>query len=235
MLARSVLAPAGFVLETFARRVSETRLVWTVSGEDGLARLPGVARGKRDVTLCWSTQEAAAAHVTSVARNGRVNPIMLVNFAGTVLPKLKELDRLVAPDWTLDPSHPQFDAMVVVQAIKGEGLRRIASVAAQNGRIYILESDLGPTFTTSAITSGALVLPCWTTAEDAESQVKGFWSEMMVSEIPIEAFVSRTLPWVAGIGRAINLDYGLGGVPLELGALDFAGRLMGQPPRSPAA
>ena len=231
MLARSVLAPAGFVLETFARRVSETRLVWTVSGEEGLARLPGVARGRRDVTLCWSSREAAEANVASVARNGRVNPIMLVNFAGTVLPKLKELDRLVAPEWTLDPSHPQFDATVVLQAIKGEGMRRVASVAAQNGRIYILESDLGPAFANSAIRPGTMVLPCWTTADDAESHVKGFWSEMMVSEIPIDAFVGRTLPWVAALGRAVSLDHGLGGVPMELGALDFASRLMGQPVR----
>lgn len=226
MLSRSAHSTSVPVLESFARKVSQSRIVWTVSGEDGLARIPTSSKGARDATLCWSTGAEAEHYAARVSRHGRVNPIMLGNFQGAVLPKLRSLGRLVAPDWTADPFHPHFEVTAVEQSLAAAGFATFVECAAARNRVFILEGDLGPTFAASVSTSGQLTLPCWTASDAAEAQIKGFWADMMVSEIGLEAFVGRTLPWLAGIRRGASLDHGLGGIVMELGALDLAARLM---------
>jgi hypothetical protein len=234
MLTRTAHSPAASILESFARKVAETRVVWTVSGEDGLARVPSSTRRGRDVTLCWATSAEAERWARLMARHPRINPIMLGNFVANVLPKLRQLNRLLAPGWIADPLHPQFEPAEVEQSLLSESLALFMAGATAHGHVFILEDELGPTFAASTVSQGQLVLPCWTERDHAESQLRGFWSEMLVSEIGLEAFVGKTLPWVAGIGRGASLAHGIGGPALELGALELAARLMREPVRRSA-
>lgn len=228
MLSRSAYAANETVLDRFSALVSETRLVWTVSGEDGLARVPSRTKGGREAVLAWSSSSAAERWAGTVARRPRLNPIMLENFLGHVLPRLRELNRLVAPDWTADPMHPQYEPAEIARQLGSGSIEAFLAAATTRRTVYILEDDLGPAFAAAAGASHRLVLPVWSTREGAERQVKGFWAEMMISAIDLDAFVAKTLPWVAGIGRTVSPEYGLGGVPMDIGALDLAGRLMRQ-------
>ena len=229
MLARSAYVSTGKVLDSFARRVTETRLVWTVSGEDGLARMASPTRLGREVTLAWSTQAEAERWSRMMARHPRVNPIVLGNFITQVLPKLRNLNRLVMPDWSADIGHPQFEPAEIEQRLKIEGVSRFAEDVQGRGAVYILEDEMGPAFAASARSAAKLVLPCWTTRDGAEQQVRGFWSEMMISEIAVATFVAKTLPWIAGLGRAVSLNHGQGGATIEIGALELAGKLARKP------
>ncbi len=201
MLPRSAHSPASSTAEAFARKVTATRTVWTVSGEAGLARVPSTNRPGRDVTLCWSTAEAAERLGRRVARHSRVNPILLGNFATIVLPKLRALNRLVAPDWTADPYHPQIEAGQLEQVLKIEAAAQCIGALLAGRTVYTLENDIGPAYAASGLGAGKLALPIWTRADDAAQHSKGFWAEMEVAEITLSSFVRTTLPQVAGIGR----------------------------------
>jgi len=225
MLARSAFSQTNPVAESFARKVAATRTVWTVSGDQGLARVPSSSRPGREVTLCWSSEDAAERFGRRTARNARVNPIMLGNFVSDVLPKVRAMNRLIAPDWTADPFHPQIEAGQLETHLRGESIGAFAAIAQRRGTVYVLEDDIGPAFTSSVAGNGKLALAVWTDPEAAGHQIRGFWNEMAVSDIPVATFVSRTLPHVAGMGRSVSLDPGLGGVPVELGAMDLAARL----------
>ncbi|MFM9939044.1 MAG: DUF2750 domain-containing protein [Hyphomicrobiaceae bacterium] len=226
MLPRSAHSPASSTAEAFARKVIASRTVWTMSGEDGLARVPSTSRPGREVTLCWSSAEAAERLGRGMARHARVNPIVLGNFVGTVLPKLRALNRLVAPDWSADPYHPQLEAGQLEHLIKAESTQHVIAAVVARGAVYTLENDIGPAYAASQQGGAKQALAVWTSEDDAASHIKGFWAEMTVAEIPLETFTGKTLPYVAGLGRGVSLDYGMGGVATELGALDLAARLL---------
>lgn len=231
MLPRSVDCEASSIGDGFARKAVAMRKVWTVSGADGLARLPSRNRPGRDAMLCWSSGEAAERFALRAARNPRVNPIMLAQFLSDVLPKLRALNRLVLPDWAGEPFHPEFEPGQIALRLKGESITQFCAAAMERRRVFILEDDIGPAFAASQVNPDKLALPLWTSAEDAEFQVRGFWSEMAVSEIPLVQLIEKTLPFVAGIGRGISLDHGLGGIPTELSPLDLSARLMRSMPQ----
>jgi hypothetical protein len=217
---------ASSIGDAFARKAVASRKIWTVSGADGLARLPSRNRPGREAMLCWSTEEAAQRFALRAARNPRVSPIMLSQVVGDVLPKQRALNRLVLPDWLGEPFHPEFEPGQIALRLKGEAVAQFCAATTDQRRVFILEDDIGPAFAASLVNPEKLTLPLWISAEDAEFQVRGFWSEMAVSEIPVTQLIEKTLPFVAGIGRGVSLDHGLGGVPTEMSPLDLSARLM---------
>ena len=225
MLPRSANSPTSAIAVNFARKVATTRMVWTVAGEDGLARTPSSVRPGREVTLCWSSAEAAERWGRRMARHSRVNPILLGNFVADVLPKLQALNRLVSPDWSADPYHPQVEPSQLGQWLKAESQDRFIGEAQRRGCVFILETDVGPAFAASNQGGARQVLPLWTREDDAAQNIRGFWSEMVVSDIPLGALAGKLLPFVAGVGRGVSLDYGMGGIAVELGAMDLAQRV----------
>lgn len=226
MLARSGASEAVTIGDAFARKVLASRQVWTVSGTDGLARMPSSNRPGREVTLCWSSPEAAERWSLRAARNPRVNPIQLANFVGEVLPKLRALNRLVSPDWAAEPFHPEFEPGQLELRLRNEGVNRFCMAALASRRVFILEDEIGSAFAASASEANKLMLPVWLAFDDAEMHIRGFWSEMSVSGLPLAHFIEKTLPAIADMGRSISLDHGLGGPLLEMSAPDLSARLM---------
>lgn len=225
MLQRSASSPTSIVAVSFARKAAEARTVWTVTGEDGLARVPSTLRPGREATLCWSSAEAAERWGRRTARHGRINQILVGNFVSEVLPKLQALNRLVAPDWTADPYHPQVEPGQLMQWLRAEAATHFIAAAQQRGCAFILENDIGPAFAASRQDSGRQVLPLWKHEEDAAQHIRGFWSEMVVSDVSIGKLAGKLLPFVAGVGRGVSLDHTMGGAAVELGAMDVAQRL----------
>jgi len=226
MLPRTMDSEARNIGDAFARRAVLSRKIWTVSGAEGLARLPSRNRPGREAMLCWSSEETAQRFALRAARNPRVNPIMLSQVMTDVLPKQRALNRLVLPDWSGEPFHPEFEPGQIALRLKGEAIVRFCAATTEQRRVYILEDDIGPAFAASQANPDKLTLPLWVSSEDAEFQVRRFWSEMAVSEIPVSLLIEKTLPFVAGIGRGVSLDHGLGGVPTEMSPVDLSGRLM---------
>lgn len=225
MLLRSATSPTSSVATSFARKVVASRTVWTVSGVEGLARVPSSTRPGRDVTLCWSTSEAAERWGRRMARQSRVNPILLGNFVSEVLPKLQALNRLVAPDWSADPYHPQVEASQLAGWLKAETACHFITLAQRRGCVFTLENDIGPAFAASRQDPARQVLPLWSHEDDAAQSIRGFWSEMMVTDVGLGQLSGKLLPFIAGLGRGVSLDHGMGGAPIELGAMDLAQRL----------
>jgi hypothetical protein len=208
-------------LDTFARRVTQSRIVWTVSGTEGLSRVSSRMRRGAEVNLMWSTREEAGRWMTRFSRP-RLNPITLRNMFADVFPKLRALNRLIGPDWSAcTPADLEFELADLEQRLKAESARQFVEEALRTGAVWVLEDDMGPAFATAHAHRDALVLPCWSSQQAAEAQCTGFWSEMMISRIELFRFTGKTLAWLAEIGRCLAPNHSLG-APVELGAREVA-------------
>lgn len=223
------------VLAEFAAQVVRARRVWTVSGEDGLARIASTVIHGREATLVWSNEADAGRWAPSMARHARINPILLENFTQQVLPRLADMQRLVAPEYGANGPNLEIEAADLTRALERATREAFVSVTRALGRMFILEDDIGPAFVTSVTGGNRLVLACWTDRDAAEMQCTGFWSEMVVSEIPLDALVQRTLPWIAGIDRGVTLNPGQGGCRVEIDAASLLAELQSDSPRNLAA
>lgn len=208
-------------LDTFARRVTQSRIVWTVSGADGLSRVPSPVRRGREVNLMWSTREEAGRWMTRFSRP-RLNPITLRNVFDEVFPKLVSLKRLIGPDWpALGSVALECEPAELTLRLQAAASTLFVEEAMQAGAVWLLEDDMGPAFASARADRRDLVLPCWSARPAAEAQCTGFWSEMMVSRVELDRFISRTIPWITEMGRRIAPNHGLG-APLEHGPRDVA-------------
>lgn len=219
-------------LDTFARRVTQSRIIWTVSGSEGLSRVPSPIRRGREVNLLWSTREEAGRWMTRFAKP-RLNPITLRNTFEDVLPKLRSLNRLIGPDWPPDGRPDlEWEPAELERRLQEETANYFIDEATRTGAVWVLEDEMGPAFAASHVQRGGLALPCWSSRQGAESQCSGFWSEMLVSRIELDRFTARTLPWLIELGRRLAPNFGQS-APVEVGARELAARF--KPVRRPGA
>lgn len=211
--------------DDFVRKVVAARAVWAVAGSEGLARLPSAVNAGREVTLFWSDQGEAERWAVTVASEPRVKQIPLVDIINEVLPKLRELNRAVGPNWQQEPADAEIEPAVLADRLRAEIMASFVRQAVTNGAVYILEDDQGPTFAASAADPDRLVLPTWSTRPDAEFPRSGFWQETAISRIPLETFLERTLVWLDEIGRLAAPSYTPRIAGLEVTPADLTERL----------
>ncbi len=84
----------------FLKRVVESKLVFAVSGEEGLARVPSRRMKGREVTLLWSKRAEAERWAPVVAKSPRIKELTLGAVMTDVLPGLANVKRLVGVDWS---------------------------------------------------------------------------------------------------------------------------------------
>jgi hypothetical protein len=225
MLLRQADPRHAAVLADFVRKVVSSRTVWAVAGTEGLARLPSPTRHARKTTLLWAEQAEAERAAATVATEPRVKSIPLAEVLHEVLPKLRELDRMVGANWITSPCEPEIEPAELADRLRQEILASFVRQAVAHGGLYILEDDHGPTFAASSETANTLVLPLWTAREEAEAVRSGFWQQMDISHIPLATFIERTLVWLGEIGRKAAPSYTPRVTNIELAPSDIAERL----------
>jgi hypothetical protein len=225
MLLRQVDPRHAAVLADFVRKVVASRVVWAVAGTEGLARLPSPTWRARETTLFWAAADDAEGAAATVAQEPRVKSIPLADFMHEVLPKLRDLDRVVGTNWRAAPCEPEIEPMELADRLRQEILASFVRQAVGQGGVYILEDDQGPTFAASTVAANALVLPVWTQRDEAEAVQRGFWNDMDVSHIPVATFIERTLVWLHEINRSVAPSYTPRVANIELAPLDVSERL----------
>jgi hypothetical protein len=225
MLLRQTDPRHAAVIADFVRKVVASRTVWAVAGAEGLARLPSPNRRARETTLFWAEQSDAELTAEKVAQEPRVKSIPLADFLHEVLPKLRDLDRVVGTNWFAAPCEPEIEPVDLADRIRQEILASFVRQAVGQGGLYILEDDQGPTFAASTEVPNTLILPVWTQREEAEVVQHGFWQGMDISHIPVATFIERTLVWLQEINRSVAPSYTPRIANIELAPADIAERL----------
>jgi len=225
MLLRQADPRHAAVIADFVRKVVASRTVWAVAGAEGLARLPSPSRRVRETTLFWAEQSDAELAAEKAAQEPRVKPIPLADFLHEVLPKLRDLDRVVGTNWFAAPCEPEIEPMDLADRVRQEILASFVRQAVGQGGLYILEDDQGPTFAASTEAPNTLILPVWTQRDEAEVVQRGFWQDMDVSHIPVATFIERTLVWLQEINRSVAPSYTPRIANIELAPADIAERL----------
>lgn len=213
------------VIADFVRKVVASRTVWFVAGSVGLARRPSPTFRARETTLVWAEREDAERAAEQVAEEPRVKSIPLADVLHEVLPKLRDLERAVGPNWYAAPCEAEIEPMDLADRLRQEMLAAFVRQAVGQGGLYILEDDQGPIFAASNEAANSLVLPVWTQREEAEVVQSGFWQDTDISYIPAADFIERTLVWLQEIKRSVAPSYTPRIVNIELPPTDIAERL----------
>ncbi len=225
MLQRRTRANNVPAIDDFVRKVVAARALWAVAGADGLARVPSLVSIGREVTLFWSEQSEAERWAATVASEPRVKQIPLVDVLNEVLPRLQELQRAAAPNWSPNPTDTEIEPRALADRLRGEIMASFVRQVVTSGAVYILEDEQGPTFAASVADPDRRVLPAWPTRPDAELPRNGFWQEMAISRIPLETFLDRTLVWLGEIDRRVAPSYTPRIAGIEVAAADLTERI----------
>ncbi len=214
--------------ERFIKRVCANRRAYAIAGEEGLARVPSQHMSGREVTFIWSSEAEAARWADVLAENPRVKTLMLAELLGEVLPKLSELRRLIATDWTSESIEGEFEPLDIAERLRIEAFSKFVASAQSTGSVYILEDRDGPAMLVSATRADQLLLPCWAERETAELRCEGPWASHIVSALSLEALLSQTLPWLSGRGWAVAPEHVPGVSVLEISPDDLASEFQGR-------
>jgi hypothetical protein len=225
------LSPANAAIARFVSRVLDSETVWASSGEGGLARVASPSAKARMVTLLWSERNAAECWGGLVAAKAKPKPLSLADLQNDVLPKLVELNRLVGPEWGVEPLEPEIEPAELVRRLRTEAVDQFEREARRRGSVWVLQQVEGPACLMSKSRPGAQVLPCWYERAHAEARIAGPLADAVAASVPIAVFRERTLAWLADTGRLAAPGYCEGNGVIELTAADLAARL-GDPSRA---
>lgn len=213
--------------DTFVRRVALSMTLYAVSGESGLARAPSRLKSGQDVTFLWSERTEAEKWASCVAENPRIKELPLGEVLSSLLPGLAAHGRRVGTDWSDGPDEPEVEPLELAASLREGMVGAFASRAVATGSVWVVSGTYGPMMMNSKFRPQGAMLPCWSVRERAEVRVEGPWQEMVVSEIPLDLFLSATLPGLAEQGAMICPDNIFGVDSLEVAPLELARRLRG--------
>ncbi|MEL7047745.1 MAG: DUF2750 domain-containing protein [Pseudomonadota bacterium] len=220
--------------ERFVRRLANTKRMFIVSGEDGLARVPSQKQAGRETVFAWTTRAEAERWADCICDNPRVKELYIGEILADFLPALSEHRRLIATDWTTDNVEGECEPQVLRDLIQLETVDAFMQRVATSGNVYILENTMGPALLVSATRHDQMVLPCWSQREVAESRLEGPWANHTVMRIPLANFVKITLPWLQGQDHKVAPDHVPGSQAIELEAGSIAGRIEAKKPNAVA-
>lgn len=202
--------------DRFIKRIVASGNVHVVAGEDGLARVGSRHFKGRETTLVWSTSTEAERWASSLVVNPRLKEVPLGAFLAEVLPALAGLKRLVGPDWSAEPAESEVQPLDLAERIRLEVVEAFVIRAKLRRSIWMLEDTNGPALLVSSTRADQLFLPCWSSRRQAESRIEGPWRDMLAVEIPLDNFLSLTLPWLEQQDWQIAPDHMAGSGVLEL-------------------
>ncbi len=211
--------------DRFLGRAAQTRRVYGVVGEEGLARLPSRRLRGREVSLFWSAREDAERLAETVAQNPIVRTYALSELYSGVLPGLVQHRRLVGLDWSGQQIEVELDPQDFGERLRLASLDVFMGAMKQTGSIYTLEGAAGPALLVSQTRPDVLVLPCWADADEAQVRVEGPWRDMLVIQTAIGPFKDERLAWLKRFGHLVGPDHQGGPGSLELQPEDLAARL----------
>lgn len=217
--------------DRFLRRVVDSKRVFAVAGEGGLARVPSRRLKGRDVTLLWSEKTEAQRWADVITEKPRLKEIALGGLMADILPALAMLRRFVGVDWSSGQPEAEIDPNDLAERIRLEALHVFVHRAMVNRKVWILEDVAGPALLVSHTLPEQLFLPCWADRAEAEARIDGPWRDMTSIEIPLEDFLSRKLRWLEERGHLVAPGHGEGTGSIELSPSDLRERF---PLRTPA-
>lgn len=216
MLSKSVISGR----DRFLQRAVGARHIYAVAGADGLARMPSRHMRGRDVTLLWSQREDAERWASSV-ESPRIKELPVAEVVCSVLPALAVHKRLVGLDWSAEIIEPEVDPRDLAERL------RLAAVEAFIARVVALDAvwtlgDVnGPALLVSGTRPDVLVLPCWSSGDQAEARTYGPWSLCLPMKVPLADFLGGKMAWLERQGYLVAPDHmeGPGALELEVGEL----------------
>ncbi len=215
--------------DRFLKRVVESKVVYVVSGEEGLARVPSRRLKGREVTMLWSQRSEAERWAAVVAKSPQVKELSLGAIMMDVLPGLANIKRFVGTDWSSDGTEPEFDPTDLAERIRLEALDAFVHHARGSGYVWILEDDTGPALLVSRTRPDQFFLPCWANWEEAEFRINGPWRDMMSVKIPLADFLDRKLVWLKERGHLVSPGHTEGAGSIELSPEDLNQCFAGPP------
>lgn len=210
--------------DRFVKRAAASRMIYAVSGEEGLGRVPSQRHRGREVTLFWTNRKAAERWADVIARQPQIKVITLDAMLCDVLPALTRLNRLAGPDWGSDPIEPELDATDLAGRLKREVLDGFVERVAASRKVYMLDDASGPALLVSAVQSDRLLLPCWSDRAFAEARIGGPWADMVSVEVPLQSFAHKTLRWLEDRGWLVAPDHMVGPGATEIAPATLSAR-----------
>lgn len=181
-------------------------------------------RGRR-VALLWSSRADAERWTPVVEDGAAVEAVSLGVLAGEIVGVLGERRMLVGLDWNIDPLEVELTPADLLERLQLEAVEAFVHGLRTTRTVWVLEDADGPAVMPSNIDAAHVLLPVWTDRAAAERHIGGDWSEAVALEIPLDRFVSMTLPWLAEQGWRLAPTPWEGGFGPEIGPAEIGHRL----------
>jgi hypothetical protein len=217
--------PDALVREAFVTQALATKTIWTVAGDEGLARVDSPRHEGRLVNLFWSDRAEAERWAHLLVTQPRLKLLSLYEMQTQVLPRLAEMRRLVGTDWSSEPVEPEFEPLELDRMIRLHMLDIFLATALSQRHIWMLMGPEGPACFVSKHPKGGEALPVWIDRVSAEARLQGPWAEFVVTRVALAEFVQKTLLWCAETGRRIAPGYQDGPGVLEMAPWDLKARM----------
>jgi Protein of unknown function (DUF2750) len=217
--------PDALLRVAFVSRILSSQAIWTVAGDEGLARVDSPRHAGRLVNLFWSDRAEAERWAHVLVTQPRLKLLSLFEMQTQVLPRLAEMRRLVGTDWTSEPIEPEFEPLDLDRMIRLHMLDVFLATALRQRHVWVLQGPDGPACFVSKHPKGGEALPVWIDRLSAEARLQGPWADFIITRVALAEFVQKTLIWCAETGRRVAPGYQDGPGVLEMAPWDLKARM----------
>lgn len=186
--------------DRFIKRVTAAGSLFVGRGARGPVKVPSPVEHGRDVVLLWSSRADADRWTDVLEPGAQVETITLGKLGAEIAPAAAAAHATLGLDWNVEPTETEIPPADLLARLRRESLEHFLQAARQTRTIWVLEDADGPAVMAAPDNVARVLLPCWTEREAAERCIVGDWCEAAALEIPIDSFVTLTLPWLAEQG-----------------------------------
>ncbi len=186
--------------DRFLKRVATAGVLYAGFAANGPVCVDSQAEHGRRSLLLWSSPADAARWTEVIAPGAHVAAVSLGRLAGELTADATARRHTFGLDWNIDPVEAEITPAELIARLRHEALEVFLQHVRHSRTIWALEDPDGPAVTAAPDNVAQVLLPCWSARAEAERHIAGEWAEAVALEIPVDSFVSLTLPWLAEQG-----------------------------------
>jgi Protein of unknown function (DUF2750) len=186
------------IVDLFLQGVALSKLVWTISGQDGIAHIPSPSDQTRNAYLFWSTPHEAGRWADVLAEQPQLVSMPVTTFLTETLFQIADVGGTIATDWSSEPVEPELDPVAVGRYLADALVKDFVVIALKTRTVFVLH-DLSGIAAVTPVGGGPVVVPVWADRASAEATAAQFPEVVAAVRMPLADLTGRYLLSATGL------------------------------------